>query len=182
MFDAVVNGERFAFKDPNFDPDAKFPVLMEALRRYDAAYDLVWDRRKNRWAVITWMSADNWRGWNAPKIIRFVEDENGVRQEPGMWLIEWLGDTDWRKTSKSPEEHLAAMNERSREGLAAAEAEAHQAWAEHHEPWKDYLESNPTTNSDGAEKLLRAGFVSGDHLKRTQAAVDESHKNSYGVN
>jgi hypothetical protein len=98
--------QRYAFGDPNQNPDKLFQHVMAALRLYDGAYDLVWDRQVERWTLITWVVASNWRGQNPPKVLKRIEDDYGALELPSLALISWLHNTDWRNKAKSIEAYL----------------------------------------------------------------------------
>jgi hypothetical protein len=149
--------KRFAFKSPEHDAKKKFPVVMKELRRYDPAYDIVWDRQKERWLVVTWVTRENWRGTKPPRPIFFLEDEYGCREEPDNRLIDRLHQTDWRTHASTIEGFLDKL-----EQWEKIHAEKREAYIEQEDDlwtsdWIDYLERNPET-------IGMTGIASTQHL------------------
>jgi len=160
---------RFAFDDSAMDPHRRFPDAMAALVRYDPAYDVVWDRIRLRWVCITWMTEGNKQSrTHPPRPIFYLEDDAGVRQEPGYEsMIGKLYRTDWRRFASTVEAFLDDL-ERKEEALQQrADDEHDERYQQWHKDWMEYLENNPET-------LQLTGFASADHFIGVAGAMRES--------
>lgn len=171
--------ERYAFRDSWRDPDAMFPEFMKALRRYDSAYDLVWDRQLEQWACITWMTEFNYRGSHHPQIVAMLEDEAGVPMEPTLKFIDWLHETDWHNKSKSVAEHLDKMDREFDYRMELAEQRYKERFREHCNDDNRYTFDQPKSISlSFSDSLMRFGFASLRTVRSRQEALAASHAGS----
>ena len=83
-----MDNRRFAFDDPWFDPEEKFPEFMAELAVRYPSYSLVYDRRRRQWMVYSKVRPDEF------KAIVYVETAEHLPAEPDLAFLDTLTMTD----------------------------------------------------------------------------------------
>ena len=156
--------ERYAFRDRQWDPEHLFPDVMEALAAIYPTYDFVWDRHKERWICVTWLS---WPEKTHAEPIFEVEDADGTFMVPNFAFIEYLKITDVEKKAESIEQYLEQSDREYEEFQVSRQAYMDKIGEDCTADWLDYVRRNPSTRS------IVAGWR-GRHLQGVNAAMKQS--------
>jgi len=133
--------ERYDYTRSNRDPDLVAPAAMAALRAAYPDYDLVWDRQKNRWLCIRWLS---WPGKTKMVPIQFLEHQDGTLREPDMAFIDELRASDVTRRASTIESFINQLM-RDQESYTAKREEIAAEEARHNivKPFLEHLERQP---------------------------------------
>lgn len=140
----IPRNERYAFADPNHDPMVQFPTVVRELHCAYKEYDFVWDRQKERWLCIKWLSYPM-KTKLAP--IYFVEGRRGIYRVPDSAFIEWLKKTDIARCASSIEAFLDDLDRRYDAHVEKTLADSKAAGDDITKPWLDYVRKNSSTTS-----------------------------------
>lgn len=139
--------ERYAFSDPEHDPWLQFPHVMKELHLTYPDYDLVWDRQKERWLSIVWLS---WPAKTELAPLYFVEGERGIYRDPDIAFVEKLRETDIANQQGDITAFLDRLDRDFDDYTEQRQAELEAAGEDVTKRWMEYVHKNSSTTSSVA--------------------------------
>lgn len=132
----MLESKKYAFGDANFDPEAKFPVFMEALKLAYPNYGLVWNYRRHRWYVYVRLGPE--------KVypIFAVSNDNGTYADPSMEFLDFVKATDWTRKFDTVEKAIDAIEKADADREGERRKRLDIFWAERRKDLIDTLKRN----------------------------------------
>jgi len=158
-------GERYDFKRTTRNAVTEYPSVYEGLVATFSDYDLIWDRQRERWVCVRWLSSQR-----CIPIFILEKEPLGTYADPDMNLIGFLKETfvadqDIEKFCDKLDADYAAFQKK-------AEAEAAEKKADYMRPYLEYLARNPTSVTS---KSKVAGWHP-TYLANMQVGLDASRR------